>query len=52
MWVHEGTTWVDAKTARFRSGASSPMDYGFEPAKDGDADWSAVERAAIAREAR
>ena len=50
MWVHEGSRWIDAKTAHFRTGAQSPMDYGFEPDAQGTADWAAVERAAIARE--
>ncbi len=50
MWVHLGSRWIDAKTARFRTGVQSPMDYGFEPDPQGQADWAAVERAAAARE--
>ncbi len=50
MWVHEGSKWIDAKTAHFRTGVQSPMDYGFEPDDKGSADWGAIERAAIARE--
>ena len=49
MWVHGENGWIDAKTARFRGGEKSPMDYGFAPAPDGKADWAAVERASAAR---
>lgn len=37
VWVRdpEGTRWVDATTSSFGDGASTPMDFGFEPRGSG-----------------
>jgi copper chaperone NosL len=49
-WVRTGTgSWIDAQSARFKAGAKTPMDYGFEVASDGSDDWSNVETAARTR---
>ncbi|HSQ67401.1 MAG TPA: hypothetical protein VLM85_29505 [Polyangiaceae bacterium] len=50
MWVHDASgAWVDATQAHFRTGASSPMDFGFQADAAGSADWSAVVAAAAKR---
>lgn len=50
MWVHDATgAWVDATQARFRTGASSPMDFGFQADAAGSADWSDVVASAAKR---
>ncbi|MCC6216308.1 MAG: hypothetical protein IT376_15705 [Polyangiaceae bacterium] len=50
LWVRDASgAWVDARTARFESGAKTPMNYGFSPAPTGAATWSDVEAAARAR---
>ena len=50
MWVRDSSgSWVDARTAKFKSGAKTPMDYGFAWAADGDANFAAVEAAAKKR---
>jgi len=41
MWVHLGSTWIDAKSAHYER-AASPMDYGFAPSSTGNATWSDV----------
>ena len=41
MWVHLGSTWIDAKTAHYER-AASPMDYGFAPSSTGTATWADV----------
>jgi copper chaperone NosL len=49
-WVRATSgNWVDAKTARFKAGAKTPMDYGFETTTDGNDDWSRVDAAARTR---
>ena len=50
MWVREGNGWIDAKTARFRRGDKTPMDWGLAPAPDGTVGWSSVEQAVNERE--
>jgi copper chaperone NosL len=50
-WVMSQGTWLEAKAARFATGASSPMDYGFEAVAGGGLDWAAVTSAAQARTA-
>lgn len=50
MWVRDSSgNWVDARGARFRSGARTPMDYGFVVAADGSFDFGSIEQAARAR---
>lgn len=46
LWVRtsEGR-WVDAKTAKYKGGAKTPMDYGFTYAADGTAEFADVEDA-------
>jgi len=52
MWVRDSQSgqWVDAKAARYKKGARTPMDYGFEARADGDASWADVERSVMERE--
>ncbi|MBI4953148.1 MAG: hypothetical protein HY908_14030 [Myxococcales bacterium] len=46
-WVRdEAGSWIDARSARYRTGARTPMDYGFEAQADGTASFADVERAA------
>lgn len=53
MWVRTGAgAWVDARSARFATGATTPMDYGFRVADDGGAVWSDLEKAAASRAKR
>jgi hypothetical protein len=47
IWVRDpsGERWVDARAARYREGARTPMGYGIETANDGALDFdAAVER--------
>jgi len=51
LWVHAAAGgWIDARTARYARGASTPMNFGFVPSESGDAQWADVEAAALARE--
>ena len=50
MWVRDANgRWIDARTAKYASGARTPMDYGYSVAPGGDADFAAIERAARER---
>lgn len=50
MWVRDANgKWLDARSATYKTGARTPMDYGFLPSPDGDADWHRVELAARER---
>lgn len=50
MWVRDAAgAWVDARSAKFKGGGKTPMDFGFSHAADGDASWADVERAAKKR---
>jgi hypothetical protein len=43
-WVHTGAgAWVDARTARYARGQSSPMGFGFAPDDHGAAEWADIE---------
>ncbi len=48
MWVRSGSRWVDAVSARYTSGAASPMAYGFVAQEPGPLDFASVRRAAAA----
>jgi copper chaperone NosL len=48
MWVHSGSRWVEAASARYTSGAASPMAYGFAAQELGPLDFAGVRRAAAA----
>lgn len=48
LWVRVGPGWVDARRARYVSGAASPMAYGFLPQERGPLDFAAVRRGAAA----
>jgi len=49
-WVRSAAaTWIDAPSARYARGQSSPMSYGFAPAESGDAVWSDIEAEARRR---
>ncbi len=53
VWVRSAAeTWIDARTAHFARNATSPMDYSFVPSDNGEASWSDIEAAAIARVAK
>jgi hypothetical protein len=53
MWVRDPAgKWVDARAAKFKSGAKTPMDYGFAYAADGDATFANVEQAVKKRAER
>lgn len=53
MWVRDASgNWVDARTAKYKAGAKTPMDYGWAWAADGDATFAAVEQAAKKRAER
>jgi len=49
-WVRGdgGTRWIEAATARYASGAGTPMDFGFEARAEGQMAWGEV-RAAVLR---
>ena len=50
LWVRSADAkWIDARTAKFRSGQKTPMDYGFAVASDGDLDFAHIEAAARER---
>jgi hypothetical protein len=48
VWVRSNERWVDANSARYASGARSPMDYGFVPKDQGALDFATVRREAAA----
>lgn len=49
-WVKDGQggSWLDAKSARYVSGAKTPMDFGFEGRKDGGVGWDEMRDQVIA----
>lgn len=47
-WVHSGARWVAAESARYASGAASPMAYGFVAQEGGSLDFVSLRRAAAA----
>jgi len=48
LWVRLGTRWVEAESARYASGAASPMAYGFSAQEHGPLDFAAVRQGAAA----
>jgi copper chaperone NosL len=49
-WVHAPTgAWVDARTARYASGARTPMDFGFEVASADGVGFAEVREAVLAK---
>jgi copper chaperone NosL len=49
-WVHTGAgTWIDARSARYVRGQSTPMGFGFAPDDHGAAEWADVDAAARER---
>src|SRR6187401_3298056 len=48
MWVRSAARWVEAESARYASGAATPMDYGFLAQPSGSLDFAAVRRGAAA----
>lgn len=53
MWVRSASgQWVDAKSARYRTGHKTPMDFGFVPAPDGSASYDDMAAAAEHRRER
>ncbi|MEO6418818.1 MAG: hypothetical protein ABIP39_05395 [Polyangiaceae bacterium] len=52
-WVRDGKgIWIDAPSAQFEKGVSSPMDYGFVADAHGGEGWSAVVQAVTDRAKR
>jgi copper chaperone NosL len=53
FWARDAQTgqWLDARSARYASGARTPMDYGFEARAEGGVAWDEV-RAAVAKKER
>ena len=51
VWVRdsEASRWLDARRARYASGARTPMDFGFEATSRGAAGWDDVRAAVIAK---
>ncbi len=53
MWVRDDVGhWVDARSARFSPGATTPMDFGWAATTAGSASWADVESSAKARGSR
>jgi hypothetical protein len=51
-WVRErGEHWVDARSARYETGAKTPMDFGFAAAADG-LGWDEMRGRLIAKESK
>jgi copper chaperone NosL len=50
-WVRDAGTgaWIDARFARYSSGAKTPMDFGFETSPDGTIGWDGVRAQVLAR---
>jgi copper chaperone NosL len=48
-WVHTDAGWTQSSHARFKTGASSPMGYGFIADAAGEHDFAAVRSAASAQ---
>lgn len=48
-WVHSDAGWTPTERAHFKSGASSPMGYGFIADATGEHDFAAVSGAASTR---
>ena len=45
IWVRDARgVWIDARRARYRTGARTPMGYGVQVSADGDLDFAAVQR--------
>lgn len=51
-WVHEDGAgrWVDARGARYASGAMTPMDFGYEPKGTGELTWSEMRARVLAKQ--
>jgi hypothetical protein len=49
-WVHDAGRWVDARAARYTSGAVTPMDFGYEPKSAGELTWSEMRTRVLAKE--
>jgi nitrous oxide reductase accessory protein NosL len=51
-WVHEDGAgrWVDARDARYASGAMTPMDFGYEPKSTGELTWSEMRTRVLAKQ--
>jgi nitrous oxide reductase accessory protein NosL len=53
-WVRDGAAerWLDARSARYRSGARTPMDFGFEAHPAGGLSYDEMRALVLARIAR
>lgn len=49
LWVYEDNGWLDARSARYRTGAPSPMDYGFLPDREASLDFAGLRKAIAER---
>jgi len=48
-WVRFGDGWVEADRARYRDGATTPMDHGFVANADGDVTFTELRRRVLSR---
>ncbi|MGZ3419204.1 MAG: hypothetical protein ACXVEE_15130 [Polyangiales bacterium] len=48
-WVHLGDGWVEAASARYVGGTSTPMDHGYVASKSGEIDWLELQRRVLAK---
>ena len=53
-WVRDadGGVWIDARSARYRAGAASPMDFGFEAHGSGGVAWDEMRDRVLAKQAK
>lgn len=53
-WARDAETgrWLDARSARYVPGATSPMDYGFEARANGGVGWDEMRVAVLAKQRR
>lgn len=54
LWVHQSpeNKWLNATVAKYKSGVSSPMDFGFESSNDGSVSWADVSAAVLQKEGK
>lgn len=48
-WVRAGDGWIDTEQARYRGGATTPMDHGYVAAPDGQLTYTEVRTRVLAR---
>jgi copper chaperone NosL len=48
-WVRLGDGWVEATSAHYIGGTSTPMDHGYVASKSGEIDWVELQRRVLAK---